>query len=489
MSLFPQRYARFLAACLALGSATTDAAQSQPAAATPESIRARIKARFEADQLPSLQAAIVVGDDIVLHETLGWADRDENVPAKPDTLYCIGSITKTFTATLLVQLRDQGVVRLDDAAKKYLAANVRLPSDPRGAPEITLRHLATHTSGLPRLPNNLRGGASDPYNGYPLEAMYETLEKIALDGPIGEKVRYSNLAYGLLGHVLERAAGTPFPELLEQKLLRPLGMRSTRLKRDGEPEKSLATGYLGNSPEVVTPHWNLGSLAPAGAIVSNVPDLARYLSLQFRAGQANVTPVSGGSLVELHAPQRVLDGWRRGVALGWFVEPDDGAGDRVGHNGATFGFTSNMMFVPRAKIGVIVLTNCGKPLDDLAAALLRDALRAYGPPPAADRLDPRLGDVAARLADQISESPPDQIADLFSPAFLKQINLAAIKAVLGKLAREQGRCLGVGELRPTRRPGEAEGVLRFENGDVRFLIGIDDADPPRITTLFFPPGQ
>jgi CubicO group peptidase (beta-lactamase class C family) len=223
----------------------------------------------------------------------------------------------------------------------------------------------------------------DPYGGYPLEALYEDLKTIGLQAPIGARYEYSNLGYGLLGHALERAAGEPYEALLRKHLLEPLEMRDTALDASKELRGRLAAGYREDDPRREAASWDLGCLAPAGGIASTIPDLARFISLQHRAGEAGVKPVAGGTLVELHTPQRLLGGWKAAVGLGWHVTPDPEAGDIVWHNGGLAGHRSYLGFSRRRKVGIVVLTNCGKSVDALGLWMLKAAckLPAEGPSP------------------------------------------------------------------------------------------------------------
>ena len=290
--------------------------------------------------LPSLSVGIVRGQELVYARAFGVADRETSRPATPETVYRIGSVTKVFTSTLLAVLRDQGTVRLDDAVATYLPEGVRLPSDPRGARPMTLRHLATHTSGLPRLPVNLKPRGDDPYGGYTVDALYDGLGRTRLDFPTGSDYSYSNLGVGLLGHVLERAAGKSYEELLKQYLLEPLGMDDTHITLGPDQRARLATGYQEKVPTRRAADWDLGCLAAAGALASTVPDLARFLALQLRAGHADVVPVAGGTLTELHTAQQLARDWRSARGLGWHLQCEEEQGDLVWHNGGLDGFAS-----------------------------------------------------------------------------------------------------------------------------------------------------
>jgi serine-type D-Ala-D-Ala carboxypeptidase/endopeptidase len=333
-------------------------------------IDAYMNKQLAENHYPSLSVGVVDDGKLVFAKACGLADRETKREATPETLYYIGSVTKAFTATLMVQLRDEGKLRLDDPIAQYLPESVKLPTDPRGAPAITFRHLATHTSGLPRLPVNLKPEGEDAYNAYSLESLFAGLNKTPLIDPIGAKYSYSNLGVGLLGQILARISGDTYENLLTKRLLNPLEMRDTVFTMSTEQRARFALGYKGD-PQTKAVEWRLGSLTPAGGLVSSVPDLAKFLALQMRAGTAGVAPVSGGTLRELHTPQRLADRqWNMAIGLGWHIIRDAGLGEIVWHNGGVAGHYSYFGFLPGRKIGVIVLGNRDRQVDEIGDWLL-----------------------------------------------------------------------------------------------------------------------
>ena len=326
--------------------------------------------QLDAGQYPSLSVGIVYDQKLLFAKAYGFADLQANRPATPETIYRIGSVTKVFTTTLMCVLRDKGVVRLDDPVSNYLPADVRLPSDPRGVPAITLRHLATHSSGLPRVPMNVVAKGDDAYGGYTARQMYEALGQTQLIFPTGAGCEYSNWGVGLLGHVLARAGGETYETLLKKHVCEPLGMTNTTITLGDRQRVIYALGYKAEDTKNEMADWDLGVLAGCGSIASNVPDLAKFVSLQLRAGQADVQPIRGSTLVELQTPQRVEDSWESAIALGWIVYPNKPHGPLVWHNGETGGHHAFVAFVPRQKFGVIVLTNCDKDIDGIGVWLL-----------------------------------------------------------------------------------------------------------------------
>jgi CubicO group peptidase (beta-lactamase class C family) len=434
--------------------------------------------------LPSLSVGVVRQQELVYAQSFGVADRKRRRPATPDTLYRIGSITKVFTTTLLAMLRDRWAVRLDDPVANYLPPGVKLPADPRGAPAITLRHLATHSSGLPSLPPNLVAEGDDPYGGYPADALYAGLADTRLDFPVGSGQSYSNLGMGLLGHALERAAQTPYEEMLRLWIFEPLGMSSSTITLSDIHRERFAQGYTEKDPRAEAADWALGCLSPAGAIASSVTDLARFVALQLRAGQAGVTHVSGGTLTELHTPQRLDDDWEVAVGLGWHVVRDGDLGPVVWHNGGLDGYHSYLAFAPRHQVGIVALTNCGRDIDELGRWLLREAGKMFGVQ-VKPEVDPLLRATAEALSRHVVKEPPDTLAGLFHPSFLASIPLDQVRPLLVQLYDELGACEGV-EVEGSDNARRGTVRFRFAGGKTRQCeIEIDSAARPRIVYALF----
>jgi CubicO group peptidase (beta-lactamase class C family) len=444
-----------------------------------KSLDRHLERRRRSARLPSLSVGIVTRQGLVHARSFGLADCKQKRAATADTLYHIGSVTKVFTTTLLAMLRDRNLVRLEDRVADHLPPDVRLPTDPRGAPAITLRHLGTHSSGLPRLPANLKAKGDDPYGGYTVAELYAGLAQTALDFPTGARESYSNLGMGLLGHVLERAAGMPYEPLLKEWLFQPLGMMHSTITIAEEHRDRLAQGYREDDPQAEAPDWDLGCLVPAGGIISSVNDLAKFVALQLRAGQADVTPVAGSTLAELHAPQRLGEDWELAVGLGWYIARHGGLGNVVWHNGATAGHASFIAFVPRFQVGVIALTNCGACVDAIGKWLVEEAVQMFGREPRPD-VDPRLRDTAHALGRYITPEPPDAVAEIFHDDFLAEVPADQVKQVFKSLYQECGACDGVAVF-PGGAPRQATVLFRFAQGRTRACdIEVDGAAQPKI---------
>src|SRR5258706_527568 len=192
-----------------------------------------------------------------------------------DRVFEIGSVTKTFTASILAAMVADGSVRLDDPVAKYLPATVRVPA--RNGRQITLVDLATQSSGLPRLPSNLAPpDSTNPYADYTVEQLYTFLSSYELPRDVGETYEYSNLGVGLLGHALARKAGMSYEELVRQRVLAPLGMRETAITLSPALRVRLAPGHDAEGHGVA--NWDLPTLARAGALRSTAVGLLTFLA-------------------------------------------------------------------------------------------------------------------------------------------------------------------------------------------------------------------
>jgi CubicO group peptidase (beta-lactamase class C family) len=204
-------------------------------------------------------------------------------PPDDDTIFEIGSITKVFTTTVLAEMHLAKEVDLDDSVNRFLPASARLPG--RGGVEVTLRHLATHTSGLPRLPGNLdfkQADPKNPYAHYTVDDLYDGLAKSKLKSKPGTRSEYSNFGSGLLGHVLAKAAATDYETLVKQRICEPLRLIDTTITLSQDQQRRLAVGHSGG--EAVA-NWDLPALAGAGALRSTLSDMLRLL-------RANVEPAT-----------------------------------------------------------------------------------------------------------------------------------------------------------------------------------------------------
>jgi serine-type D-Ala-D-Ala carboxypeptidase/endopeptidase len=196
-----------------------------------------------------------------------------------NTLFDIGSITKTFTTTILADMVNNGTVNLDDPIEKYLPPTVRVPT--YNGYKITLEHLATHTSGLPDYPPNLQVSNITTYPNYTRHQLYESLSNVSLTVAPGSNFSYSDMGMALLGDILASKAGIPYEQLVIDKVLNVLEMNSTRITlTDNTLLSRLALGHFNGTeiPIISVSFVNPPPLAPAGSLRSSASDMVKYLS-------------------------------------------------------------------------------------------------------------------------------------------------------------------------------------------------------------------
>lgn len=294
------------------------------------------------------------------------------------TLFEIGSMSKVFTALILADMVSKGEVSLDDPAEKYLPAGAKMPE--RGGRKITLRDLATQSSGLPRLPDNMPlGNPDDPYSDYSEKLLLEFLGQYQLTRDIGSQFEYSNLGFGLLGYLLGRAAHTDYATLLAQRITGPLGMHDTVITLSAGQQARFAQGH--DSYMRPAHPWTLPTLAGAGAIRSTADDMLTFLS----AAMNPKSPI--GPAMKLATTERRPTGAPRSeIGLAWIISQPVEGRETWFHNGGTGGFRTAMMLEPARRTAVVVLTNAAaEPAsDDLALHILIGAPVAPTPavPPA-----------------------------------------------------------------------------------------------------------
>jgi CubicO group peptidase (beta-lactamase class C family) len=277
------------------------------------------------------------------------------------SVFEIGSITKAFTGVLLADAVTRKEVALEDPVSKYLPTDTKLPAN--GGSGITLLHLSTHTSGLPRMPDNFRPkDGRNPYADYTVRQMYDFLAGAKLAGKPGDKSDYSNLGAGLLGHVLALRAGKSYEELLLERVCGPLGLQETRIMLTPEMRGRLVPGHDADGDPVA--NWDLPTLAGAGALRSTADDMIRFVKANLEAPKGALGPA-----LRTSHEKRYPVGGDLAIGLGWHRSEKSGI---VWHNGQTGGYHSFAGFIPERGAGVVVLSSTATGLvDEVGDNLLR----------------------------------------------------------------------------------------------------------------------
>jgi serine-type D-Ala-D-Ala carboxypeptidase/endopeptidase len=285
----------------------------------------------------------------------GKLDNGSDDKVTGDTLFEIGSATKTFTALLLLEMADRGEVRLDDPVAKYLPADVKVPS--RNGKQITLGNLATQDSGLPFNADNHTGKDwGERFATYSIPRMYDFLGRFELTQDPGEKFQYSNIGMGVLGHALAQRAGQTYEQLIIERICRPLGMQSTCVTVGPELKSQPAIGHEENGDRSAA--LELPAIEGAGALRSTANDLLKYVSAQLGLTETPLNPLMEKSHTVCHNDGIVHD-FRGNTAMPWYDEgvySPPGA-KLLGHAGGTIGYNSFIGLDLGHHRGVVVLTN------------------------------------------------------------------------------------------------------------------------------------
>ncbi|GAC1309249.1 MAG: hypothetical protein NVSMB24_24380 [Mucilaginibacter sp.] len=278
-----------------------------------------------------------------------------------DNFFEIGSITKTFTSTLLAWYVNEGKVSLTDPITKYLpdsvAANPELKS-------ITLLNLSNHTSGLDRIPDNLINHATDalnPYKDYTRQLLFSYLKTCKLNSKPGEKYAYSNLAVGLLGTILENVSGERFEQMVINIICKPLGMYSTGQFLNPLMAPRFVQVY--NQGGQLTPAWDFDALAPCGALRSTLNDMLRY-------AKTNLHPGNDALSKAVELTHKVTFNNDVKISLAWHMIKVSGV-EYYFHNGGTNGSSSFLAFNADKDIAVVVLSNAFESTDPVGVGILK----------------------------------------------------------------------------------------------------------------------
>jgi CubicO group peptidase (beta-lactamase class C family)/D-alanyl-D-alanine dipeptidase len=368
-----------------------------------------IEREVKAKNIPSLSIAIVDDQRIVFAASVGYADPQAKTVATPDTPYRVGSVSKPFTALLLMIFVELGLIDLDAPVQDYLPEFQ--PTNKTGK-KITLRQMLSHRSGVVR---------EGPVGNYfddtqpTLADTVKSLNKTELVYEPGSTASYSNMALATVGYVLEKTQKEEFAKLMQRKLLEPIGMTHSSFRLNDDLRKALpkATMWTYHGREFPAPAWEFGML-PAGNLYSSVNDQAKFLKFLFAGGRgANGPVLKKETLEKMYTIQFPEKGTKAGFGLGFFVSEMDGK-RVIRHGGAVYGFSTEFAALPDDKIGVIVCAS----KDDSNAVTTRVAntalkmmlaLRNGEPPSKLENSTPLEPEVAHALAGRYSAYAVDPV--------------------------------------------------------------------------------
>jgi CubicO group peptidase (beta-lactamase class C family) len=310
----------------------------------------------------SISAVVIKKGQVVWAAAFGYSSTDKDTPADTGTIYRIASITKVFTATVLMQLVEEGKVRLDDPVENYVP-EVKSLQGYSGSTKITLRELASHTSGLNREPD-LSGASLGPTDQWE-NKLLSSIPHTSFNSPPGEQFLYSNMGYALLGLALERASGVPYIQLVQQRIFVPLHMDNTFFSVPDDKRSKLAQGMENKKDGRVNTQYPLqqvegmGYRVPNGGIWSTPSDLAKF----------EIALTGGYSLLKSGSLQQMLiippGGKNYGLGIMMMHNREL---DMIGHNGSDPGYTSQLAIEPNSGDAVILMRNYNVGETDLEEA-------------------------------------------------------------------------------------------------------------------------
>jgi CubicO group peptidase (beta-lactamase class C family) len=338
------------------------AAQSEVKTPLPDAVRyidAWLEAQQAYDHLPGISVGIVKDQELIWSKGYGLSDVNKKIPATPQTLYSICSITKLFTSVAIMQLYEQGKLRLDDSISSVLPG-VKIRQQFKDSGPITIRGLLTHSSGLP--PEADFPYWSGPDFNFPSrkEAMAKLGEQETLY-PASTYFQYSNLGMMLLGEVVEKLSGTPYENYVEENILKPLRLSNTHTTLSTQlPGSKIATGYSAirrDGTREVVPLFNSEAMNAAVGFSSTVEDLAHFAAWQFRLlANGGKEILSATTLRDMQRVHWVDPDWKMHWGLGFAVFQQNGK-TLTGHWGTCPGYRSLLLLEPDQKLAFIVLTN------------------------------------------------------------------------------------------------------------------------------------
>ena len=465
-------------------------------AAFPEVDRL-VREFLEREHVPGAAWGIVVDGKVAHIGTGGFRNLANQQPVAGDTVFRIASMTKSFTAMAILQLRDAGKLSLDDPAEKYVPELRKLHYPTTDSPRLTLRHLLTHSGGFPE---------DNPWGDQQLARSEEELtaflrEGIPFSNPPGTAYEYSNYGFAILGRVVARVSGMPYTQYVEQKILRPLHMDSTTLEPSAVPTARLAHGYRWEDDQwKEEPQLANGAFGAMGGMLTSIDDLTKYVGVFLAAwpprDELEVAPLRRSSLREMQQAWRpnttTVTRDANGNALlnvasyGYGLRISQTCHFRhvVAHTGGLPGFGSQMRWLPEYGVGLIgfgsrTYTPWGKVFDTAF-----DALRATGalqprmvqPSPAFTTAQANVNALISQWDDVIAERMAAMNLYLDSAKDRRRQSLDALRQEVGTCQFRSGS---------TRLENALRGVwlLDCERGTLQASITLAPTLPPKVQFL------
>lgn len=432
-------------------------------AATESDVDQIFRNYAERQHLPGFAYGVVLDGELVYSAGFGTANLERQIPASTETLFRVASMSKSFTAASILQLRDAGKLSLDDPVSKYLPEVGDLTLLTTDAPQITIRHLLTHSAGFPE---------DNPWGDRQLadsdaELMGLIAGGVSFSNVPGIEFEYSNLGFALLGQIVQVVSGMSFQEYTRQNIFDPLGMRRTVWEYENAPPEDIALGYAWQDETWVSiPLEHHGSFGAMGGLITSIEDFAHYVALHLSAwpprSDPDTAPLERSSLREMHQPWRLaslIPGFEYpngrecpsvrayGYGLRWQEDCDGRV--MIGHTGGLPGFGSNWLMMPEYGLAVMSFDNRTYGGTSTINTAVLDSIIVLA------RLQPRqlpASEILELRRDQLVALWPDwdgaETSGIFADNFFLDYRLSDIVSASRELSDETGKIISVGEVVP-----------------------------------------
>jgi CubicO group peptidase (beta-lactamase class C family) len=404
------------AICRLLLSATPASAQS-----ALDAVDRFVRSEFVRQRIPGLSVAILRGDSVLLTRGYGEANVELHVPASDSTIYQSGSLGKQFTSALVVMLAEEGRLGLDDSITRWF------PEAPEPWKGITVRHLLTHTSGIP----DYADSTLDYRRDYTEADLLHLAEGLPLAFPPGTRWSYSNTGYVLLGIIIHRVTGSFYGDVLRERIFRPLGMRTARIISEADIVPNRAAGYRLERGTLENQEWvaPLLNTTADGSLYLTVRDLAAWaVALNHRR-----VPSPAG-LDASWRPVRLADGGVYPYGFGWGLLPQRGY-RRIGHTGSWQGFQTSIERYPGFGFTIIVLANLAGSRPDAISVAIAGMLEPALTPPERLASPPGRGAPRDPIPSLLSWMAEESHADRLTPG-LRRFSSVATRGELRGVMRQ-----------------------------------------------------
>jgi CubicO group peptidase (beta-lactamase class C family) len=425
---------------------------------------------------------------VLLAKGYGLANVELSVPVKPETIFQSGSVGKQFLAAAMMMLVEDGKVSLDDSVTKYF------PEAPASWKPILIKNLLSHTSGLAEYETPERTGPGGPFNmrlDYTEAELAKNIAALPIENPPGDKWNYRNTNYALLGILVHRVTGTPYADVLAQRIFKPLGMTSTRLISEADIIPNRAAGYELHGTELKNQEWVSPTFNSTGdgTLYFNVLDLAKWDEALYSTRLLKQT-----SLDRMWTVFPLNDGKPNpsGYGFGWGVADYNGH-KLIEHSGGWQGFTCHIARYPDDALTVVVLTNLDSARPTMIAHVVAGLADAPLLPPKLTAIDDTQPDIAASLRPLLDRLAAGQdITDLVTPEFAKIITPGATKSVQQRLSQlwPGGTLTLVRRVPAPRDPAHSVlSTFRLVKGNESALVVYSLAPDGKVAALGFQPDR